>query len=222
MPVDPLDNKPPDVIIRRIQEDNPGSVVQLSDLLVLRAKKGDEQALDTLLRQLDSFMQQKVSRSACHQNDRDDVLQIVRVTVFLKIRMFRGTTVKEFCRWVAEIIRTSALNVSRGYRSTEELTEAHHPREDDFADGIIEQISNEQILAAVKGLDPQLQLVLHYRYRLDLAWHEVACLLRLNEDYKARRLAKKALQILRTGLSEADEEVQYSDGDQDEETNHEQ
>lgn len=89
-------------------------------LLVERAKEGDRDALEALVRRHQGFIYNVVLRMVCHAEDAEDRTQEILVKVVTKLSTFEGRS--SFRTWLYRIVTRHVLNMKRGREETQELT----------------------------------------------------------------------------------------------------
>lgn len=100
---------------------DPSPAALPGEVLVERARDGDVEALDALLRrvhpQLDSRARSSLGSWLAGRTGASDILQDALVEVLRGIGAFRGTTEAEFVVWVQRIVDRTALMDNRGRRA---------------------------------------------------------------------------------------------------------
>jgi RNA polymerase sigma factor (sigma-70 family) len=108
-----------------------GLAAMVDDLLVARAKAGDEAALENLFRHLEAPVYTLARRLTGTPHDAEDVLQDTFLEVVRSISRFRGDGSLE--GWIRKVATSKALMKLR--------QRASRPREEEFSDGLVDSIA---------------------------------------------------------------------------------
>jgi RNA polymerase sigma factor (sigma-70 family) len=108
-----------------------GLAAMVDDLLVARAKAGDEAALENLFRHLEAPVYTLARRLTGTPHDAEDVLQDTFLEVVRSISRFRGDGSLE--GWIRKVATSKALMKLR--------QRASRPREEELSDGLVDSIA---------------------------------------------------------------------------------
>jgi RNA polymerase sigma factor (sigma-70 family) len=115
-----------------------GLAAMVDDLLVARAKAGDEAALEKLFRHLEAPVYTLARRLTGTPHDAEDVLQDTFLEVVRSISRFRGDGSLE--GWIRKVATSKALMKLR--------QRASRPREEELSDGLVDSIAATRNLPA--------------------------------------------------------------------------
>lgn len=167
------------------------------ELLVIRAKRGDDQAFEEIVREFERPMFYYVRRLVESDEDTWDIVQDVWIKAFRNIRSLRETN--RFRVWLYRIAHCTAIGHHRAaYRNqavVDEAFEVEAPIETDSAPNLDDA---ERVHLALDKLDPVFREVLTLRFLEDLSVEETAEVMGVPAGTVKSRLfhAKRALRKL--------------------------
>jgi len=164
------------------------------ELLVIRAKRGDKDAFEEIVRTFERPMFYYVRRLVESDEDGWDVLQEIWVKAYRGLGSLRET--KRFRIWLYTIAHRTVMSHHRAaYRSRAVLDEAFGPEAADEADPTPDPEDAERVHRALAQLDPDFRAVLTLRFLENLSVEETAEIIGLPSGTVKSRLfyAKKAL-----------------------------
>lgn len=161
----------------------------LDQSLVLRARQGDQAALEALLEDYQPDMR-RIARSQCASaSDADDAVQESLWLVYQRIGALR--TLAAFPAWVFSIIRRECYRLLHGGRYPAPLPEpddavfAYHAHPDLQAD----------LVAAIQSLPPKYREAIVLRDIHELSIGEIAAQLRLTREAVKSRIHRARVMI---------------------------
>jgi RNA polymerase sigma-70 factor (ECF subfamily) len=164
------------------------------ELLAIRAKRGDKEAFDEIVRTFERPMFYYVRRLVESDEDSWDVLQEIWVKAFRGLGSLRET--KRFRVWLYTIAHRTVMSHYRAaYRSQAVLDEAFGPEATVEADATPNPEDAERVHLALAQLDPDFRTVLTLRFLEHLSVDETAEIIGVPTGTVKSRLfhAKKAL-----------------------------
>ena len=164
------------------------------ELLAIRAKRGDHEAFEEIVRIFERPMFYYVRRLVESDEDAWDVLQEIWVKAFRGLGSLRET--KRFRIWLYTIAHRTVMSHHRAaYRSQAVLDEAFGPEAAAEADATPSPEDAERVHVALAQLDPDFRAVLTLRFLEHLSVEETAEIIGVPSGTVKSRLfhAKKAL-----------------------------
>ena len=164
------------------------------ELLAIRAKRGDYEAFEEIVRTFERPMFYYVRRLVESDEDGWDVLQEIWVKAFRGLGSLRET--KHFRIWLYTIAHRTVMSHHRAaYRSQAALDEAFGPETTAEAEATPDPEDAERVHRALAQLDPDFRAVLTLRLLEDLSVDETAEIIGVPTGTVKSRLfhAKKAL-----------------------------
>jgi RNA polymerase sigma-70 factor (ECF subfamily) len=164
------------------------------ELLVIRAKRGDNKAFEEIVREFERSMFYYVRRLVETEEDAWDILQEIWIKAFRGIGSLRET--KRFRIWLYCIAHRTAMSHHRAaYRNQAVLDEAFDAEAAIEADSTPNPEDAERVHVALDRLDPDFREVLTLRFLEDLSVEETAEIIGVPAGTVKSRLfhAKKAL-----------------------------
>lgn len=169
-----------------------------SDLLV-RAKGGDRQALESLLSTLAPSILRFGTRMCRGGHDAEDVLQDTLLTIANHLGEFKGESSLE--SWVFALTRSACARRTRGLKNKPPLSDEYLVSERDAAPSPEERAAERELSrvlhAALDGLSDEHREVIHLRDVEGLTAPEAAHALGISVDALKSRLhrAREALRV---------------------------
>ena len=164
------------------------------ELLVIRAKRGDNKAFEEIVREFERPMFYYVRRLVETDEDAWDILQEIWIKAFRGIGSLRET--KRFRIWLYRIAHCTAMSHHRAaYRNQAVRDEAFDEEATIEADLAPNPEDAERVHVALDSLDPDFLEVLTLRFLEDLSVDETAEVIGVPAGTVKSRLfhAKKAL-----------------------------
>jgi RNA polymerase sigma factor (sigma-70 family) len=164
------------------------------ELLVIRAKRGDNRAFEEIVREFERSMFYYVRRLVEADEDAWDILQEIWIKAFRGIGSLRET--KRFRIWLYSIAHCTAMSHHRAaYRNRAVLDEAFDAEAAIEADSTPNPEDAERVHVALDRLVPDFREVLILRFLEDLSVDETAEIIGVPTGTVKSRLfhAKKAL-----------------------------
>ena len=164
------------------------------ELLAIRAKRGDKEAFEEIVRTFERPMFYYVRRLLESDEDAWDVLQETWVKAYRGLRSLRET--KRFRIWLYTIAHRTVMSHYRAaYRNEAVLDEAFGPEAAAEADATPNPEDAERVHLALAQLDPDFRAVLTLRFLEHLSVDESAEIIGVPTGTVKSRLfhAKKAL-----------------------------
>lgn len=141
--------------------------------LIRKARAGDRQAFDTLVRSNQTMVYRTVLRIVRNEDDAMDATQDAFVKSFTKIKSFRGSS--SFGTWVCRIAMNLALNMLRDRKSTvDHETAILSSPPDDILEEREQRIFKKKLSAAIEELPPKQRLTLLMKVKDGKRHHEIA------------------------------------------------
>ena len=164
------------------------------ELLVIRAKRGDDKAFEEIVREFERPMFYYVRRLVETDEDAWDIVQEIWIKAFRGIGSLRET--KRFHVWLYRIAHCTAMGHHRAaYRNQAVVDEAFDTEVPIEADSVPNPDEAERVHVALDRLDPDFREVLTLRFLEDLSVEETAEVMGVPAGTVKSRLfhAKKAL-----------------------------
>ena len=175
----------------------------IAQMLVDRARKGDQQSMHRLYKMYVRAMYNVSIRIVANQLDAEDILQESFASVFCNLKAYKGEA--SFGAWLKQIVINKSINHAKKQKIW--FTEAEHlsetediPDEDDFSDNhIFAKISPEMIHEAIKTLPAKAKVVLTLYLLEDYQHKDIARMLDISEStsksqyQRARKLLQERL-----------------------------
>jgi RNA polymerase sigma factor (sigma-70 family) len=177
--------------------------------LLRRARQGDEEALNDLLKLVRDWMKRVASKVTPPRGDFDssDVVQDAQLLIARKIERFRGEGLGKFCRWVYAILRNRATTLSRRGKPTAPLPEGSSadvrlPADDETPSGeLVAEETRQEVRDAVSRLLPEDQdVILLHDFQYEALTHEEVAKLLGISTVAARKRYQRALERLQMEL----------------------
>ncbi|MDR0794621.1 MAG: RNA polymerase sigma factor [Tannerella sp.] len=174
--------------------------LDIAQMLVDRARKGDQQSMYRLYKMYVRAMYNVCIRIVANQLDAEDIMQEAFASAFSKLGAYKGEA--SFGAWLKQIVINKSLNHIKKqkiwFADTEQLPEMEDVSDEDelSGDDIFNEISPEMIHEAIKTLPAKAKAVL-YLYLLEERPHkEIARMLDISESTSKSqyRRARKLLQ----------------------------
>lgn len=176
----------------------PDADPQSDGWLVAKARGGDTDALEVLIRRHRDRIYRIALRMLSDPDDAEDVAQDVVIQVWAALAGFTGAS--SFTTWLYRIVINRCLNHRRGRRPTRPLTERDHPVTAGPEQAVLARGQVEATAAALGALPGDLRSALVLHEMEGLSYQEVAAVLTLPEAtvrgriYRARRTMLADLQ----------------------------
>jgi RNA polymerase sigma-70 factor (ECF subfamily) len=175
----------------------------IAQILVERARKGDQQSMYRLYKMYVRAMYNASIRIVSNQLDAEDVLQESFASAFCNLGAYKGES--SFGVWLKRIVINKSINHVKkqkiGFADTGHLPETEDITDEDelFGDNIFAEISPEMIHEAIKTLPGKAKAVLNL-YLLEGYQHkDIAGMLDISEStsksqyQRARKLLQERL-----------------------------
>jgi RNA polymerase sigma-70 factor, ECF subfamily len=156
--------------------------------LVRRARGGDLDAFEALVRRHQQRAYRIALRIVGNPEDAEDVTQEVFVQVWATMAGFVGSAA--FSTWLYRVVVNRSLNHRRGRRPTEALPDGDHPDRAGTADTVIARERVAATARAVAALPGDLRAVFVLRQLEGLSYEEIGAILDLPEPTVRGRLAR--------------------------------
>jgi RNA polymerase sigma factor (sigma-70 family) len=170
------------------------------ELLVVRAKRGDNKAFEEIVREFEKSVFYYVRRLVETDEDAWDILQETWIKAFRGIGSLRET--KRFLIWLYSIAHCTAMSHHRAaYRKQAVLDEAFGAEAAIEVESTPNPEDAERVHVALDRLDPDFREVLILRFLEDLSVEEAAEIMGVPTGTVKSRLfhAKKALKKVLSG-----------------------
>jgi RNA polymerase sigma-70 factor (ECF subfamily) len=164
------------------------------ELLVIRAKRGDDKAFEEIVREFERPMFYYVRRLVATDEDAWDIVQEIWIKAFRGIGSLRET--KRFRVWLYRIAHCTAMSHHRAaYRNHAVPDEALDAEAAIEADSIPHPEDAERVHLALNRLDPNFREILTLRFLEELSVDETAEIIGVATGTVKSRLfhAKKVL-----------------------------
>jgi len=177
--------------------------IDITQMLVERARKGDQQSMHRLYRMYVRAMYNVSIRIVANQLDAEDILQESFASAFCNLKAYKGEA--SFGAWLKRIVINKSINHVKKqqiwFAEVEHLSETEDiPDEDDFPDDpIFDRISPEMIHEAIKTLPAKAKVVLNLYLLEDYQHRDIAGMLGISEStsksqyQRARKLLQERL-----------------------------
>jgi RNA polymerase sigma-70 factor (ECF subfamily) len=163
------------------------------ELLVRRAQRGDQKAVDSLLREHYDTVRKVCHRIVINADDADDATQIALIAIVRALPSFDGRS--KFSTWVYRIATNAALDEVRRIRRRatphDDQTFASIP----VADGSAAVDAQLDISAALGQIPEEFRLALVLRHIADLDYEEIAVILDVPVGTVRSRLSRGRTQL---------------------------
>ena len=163
------------------------------ELLVRRAQRGDQKAVDTLLRENYDTVRAVCHRIIINSSDADDATQMALISIVRALPSFDGRS--KFSTWVYRIATNAALDELRRIRRRA------IPHDDDIftsvpvADGVGAVDAQLDVSAALAQVPEEFRVVLVLRHIADLEYDEIAVILEIPVGTVRSRLSRGRAQL---------------------------
>ena len=164
---------------------------QSDDWLVGKARAGDSDALEVLIRRHRDRIYRIALRMLSDPDDAEDVAQDVVIQVWTALAGFTGAS--SFTTWLYRIVINRCVNHSRRQRPTRQLLETDHPVAAGPEQTVLARGQVEATATALTALPGDLRSALVLHEMEGLSYQEVARILAVTEGavrgriYRARR-----------------------------------
>jgi RNA polymerase sigma-70 factor (ECF subfamily) len=163
------------------------------ELLVRRAQRGDQKAVDSLLREHYDTVRKVCHRIVINADDADDATQIALIAIVRALPSFDGRS--KFSTWVYRIATNAALDEVRRIRRRatphDDQTFASIP----VADGSAAVDAQLDISAALGQIPEEFRVALVLRHIADLEYDEIAVILEIPVGTVRSRLSRGRAQL---------------------------
>jgi RNA polymerase sigma-70 factor, ECF subfamily len=163
------------------------------ELLVRRAQRGDQNAVDSLLRQHYDTVRAVCHRIVINSDDADDATQMALIAIVRALPSFDGRS--KFSTWVYRIATNAALDEVRRIRRRaiphSDETFSSLPVNDDSA-AVDAQLA---VSAALSKVPEEFRVVLVLRHIADLEYDEIAVILDIPVGTVRSRLSRGRTQL---------------------------
>lgn len=184
------------------------------ELLVRRAQRGDQKAMDTLLREHYDTVRAVCHRIIINSADADDATQMALIAVVRALPSFDGRS--KFSTWVYRIATNAALDELR------RIKRRAIPHDDDtftslpVSDGVGAVDAQLDVSAALSQVPEEFRTVLVLRHIADLEYDEIAVILEIPVGTVRSRLSRGRAQLsaLLGNQSDEQERQTYDTGGQ--------
>ena len=163
------------------------------ELLVRRAQRGYQKAVDSLLREHYDTVRKVCHRIVINADDADDATQIALIAIVRALPSFDGRS--KFSTWVYRIATNAALDEVRRIRRRatphDDQTFASIP----VADGSAAVDAQLDISAALGQIPEEFRVALVLRHIADLEYDEIAVILEIPVGTVRSRLSRGRAQL---------------------------
>lgn len=183
------------------------------ELLVRRAQRGDQKALDALLREHYDSVRAVCHRIVINSDDADDATQIALIAIVRALPSFDGRS--KFSTWVYRIATNSALDELRriGRRAIPHDSQIFVSMPVADASGGVD--AQMDVSAALRQVPEEFRVALVLRHIADLEYDEIAIILDVPVGTVRSRLSRGRAQLstLLGNPTTADERQNHDIGD---------
>lgn len=163
------------------------------ELLVRRAQRGDQKAVDALLRESYDTVRAVCHRIIINSSDADDATQMALISIVRALPSFDGRS--KFSTWVYRIATNAALDELRRIRRRaiphDDATFTSVP----VADGAGAVDAQLDVSAALAQVPEEFRVVLVLRHIADLEYDEIAVILEIPVGTVRSRLSRGRAQL---------------------------
>ncbi len=163
------------------------------ELLLRRAQRGDQKAVDSILRQHYDIVRAVCHRIVINSDDADDATQMALIAIVRALPSFDGRS--KFSTWVYRIATNAALDEVRRIRRRaiphDEQTFSGLPVAD--ASGAVD--AQLAVSAALSKVPEEFRVVLVLRHIADLEYDEIAVILDIPVGTVRSRLSRGRSQL---------------------------
>jgi RNA polymerase sigma-70 factor (ECF subfamily) len=131
--------------------------VEVPEDIIIGCLKGDSQSQEKLYNLVSPLIYGICLQYAGNEDDANDIMQEGFIKVFDKIEQFSGKG--SVIGWIRRIMINTALEKYRKQSNTYSLDDMGHSEEEVIEDGIIENMTAEEILEIIQDLTPKYRLV---------------------------------------------------------------
>ncbi len=174
-------------------------------LLTVRAREGDEEAFEVLVRRHGPVLLSLATRMLGSPADAEDAVQDAFVSAWRRLPEFRGDAA--FLTWMYRIVTNRCLNLLRSRRPTEELDAATEPRAPEHQASPVRAAEStaavRDLSAALAGLSPEQRACWVLRELHGFGYGEIAEMLGISQQavrgriFRARRYLTEAMSAWR-------------------------
>ena len=163
------------------------------ELLVRRAQRGDQKAVDTLLREHYDTVRAVCHRIVINKDDADDATQVALIAIVRALPSFDGRS--KFSTWVYRIATNAALAEIRRIRRRAVPHDSQDFASIPAADGSGAVDAQMDVAAALSRVPEEFRTVLVLRHIADLEYDEIAVILDIPVGTVRSRLSRGRAQL---------------------------
>lgn len=168
--------------------------VDVDRWLVDKARAGDMDAYEVLVRRHRGRIYRIALRMMGNPHDAEDVAQDVVIQVWTALAGFTGSS--SFTTWLYRIVVNRCLNKLRRQPHTRPVLDTDPPPESGAEDMVVARYRAQAALEAVAALSPDQRAVVVLHQIEGLSYREVAAVVNISEDAVRGRLHRARVNLI--------------------------
>lgn len=181
--------------------------------MLARARRGDERAVDALLRMHYNSVHAVCHRIILNKSDAEDAIQMALISIVRALPSFDGRS--KFSTWVYRIATNAALDELRRTKRRALPTDNHAIIDHHVPDATSAVHAHMDVTAALAQLPEEFRTVIVLRHIADLEYDEIAVIIDAPVGTVRSRLsrARAQLQELLGNQNDGSQRQNHSEGD---------